>query len=84
MITLTLPETETPFKTFTNDQLGDVGTDVQTEPDADRGSIVIRIGLAGICSLQILAEDSATEACLRERLRAAYPILERLCEAIAA
>lgn len=37
------------------------------------GSIVIRIGMAGSYSMQILAESSTEEEVLRERLAAAWP-----------
>jgi hypothetical protein len=68
---LTLPETDIPIKSL-------------DEPASGGGAIVIRIDLEGIRSLQILAEDSATQERLRERLMAAYPILERLHEATTA
>lgn len=40
------------------------------------GSIVIRIGMAGSYSMQILAESSTEEEVFRERLAAARPALD--------
>lgn len=49
--------------------------------DLDRPpEIVIRIGLRGILSMQIIADGSSAEDALRERLMAAHPILEQLHE----
>lgn len=49
--------------------------------DLDRPhEIVIRMGLRGIRSMQIFADESATEERLRERLLAAHLILEQLHE----
>lgn len=42
--------------------------------------VVIRLGLRGILSMQILTDDSATEERLRARLLAAHPLLEQLHE----
>lgn len=57
------------------------------EPPGDEltdreGSIVFTLGLSGITSTQILAEDSEIEKRLRRYLLAVHPILERLHEAM--
>ena len=79
MLSTTLAETEYQIKAPEID-----GRDrpPDTEPAAREGSIMLTISLSGITFLQILADESATEERLRERLIAARPILEQLHEAI--
>lgn len=66
MVRAILPQVETDLN---SPELGDL----------DRSpEIILRIGLSGINSIQILADESATEERLRECLMAAHPILEQL------
>ena len=46
--------------------------------DPGHGSVVVRLDLTGIHSIEILADQSAMEACLLEHLQNARPALERL------
>lgn len=76
MMTAILPDLEIPIKTLTSDRLGDVSSEVETEPPS--GSIVIQIGLSGSYSVQILACQSDEEDILRKGLTAAGPLIEQL------
>ena len=78
MMTVILPDTDIPIKTLTSDRLGEISSDVESEPVDGAGAIVIRISLDGNCSVQILADSSTEEEALRDWLTAARPVLELL------
>jgi hypothetical protein len=65
MMTAILPDTDTPIKTL-------------DEPTDGGGAIVIRLGLDGIRTVEIIADQSDEDDRLRERLTAARPVLEML------
>lgn len=73
---LTLDQTAVPIKTLTNDRIGEVSADVETEPPS--GSIVIQIGLGGINSIWILATHSNESDRLSECLAVVRPLIDLL------
>lgn len=76
MVTAILPDVETAIKTLTRNRLGEISSDVESEPVDGAGAIVIRISLDGNCSVQILADASTEEKELRELFMVARPAIE--------
>ena len=86
---ITLPETDFQIKTLITERLQhplddltqhDSGPDVQALSAHNPGSIVLRFNVHGILGVEILADRSDEEDTLRERLKAARPVLELLQE----
>lgn len=76
MMTAILPDTAIPIKPLTSDG---VTSSPNWESQSVRGgSIVIRLGLEGIQTVQIIATQSDEDDQLRKRLTAARPVLELL------
>jgi hypothetical protein len=73
MMTAILPDTDLSIKT--PEPSNEFGHDVVAEPASGGGAIVIRMGLEGICSVQIIADQSDEEETL---LTAARPVFEFL------
>lgn len=69
-----LPDTETPSKMRKLDGLD--GPELHVEAAQEEGVLVIRLGLGGIHSVQILADESVTEEALLSLLRLVRPALE--------
>lgn len=75
----TLPETDVQLKT---PEIDGLDRPPEAEPTIHKGSIVIRMDLAGRFSTEISASESATEELLRKRLLTASPILKQLHKAV--
>src|ERR1041384_993083 len=93
MMTVTLPDIDIPCKALkreginrplVDEPLAEFGSDSETKTSRAQGSIVIRIGLSGSYSVQILADQSDEANQLLERLTAARPLLELLQKIFAA
>lgn len=82
MMTAILPDTDIPIKTLTRDRLGEISSDVESEPVDGAGAIVIRISLDRNCSVQILADSFTEEEELRGWLIAARPAIESMYKTI--
>lgn len=76
MVTAILPDVETPIKPLPSDRI-DSHPDWQSQSTRD-GSIVIRLGLDGIQTVQIIADGSTEEEELWKLLTAAHPVIEQL------
>lgn len=79
MVSATVPETASQLNTPKHARRIEPPEAELTDRE---GSIVFTLGLSGITSTQILAEDSEIEKRLRKCLQAVHPILERLHEAM--
>ena len=73
---LTLPEKKSQIKTL--EPLNELGPEGVAASTSDVGTIVIKISLGGISSIQIVTEESTVEEALCERLTAVRPILKLL------
>jgi hypothetical protein len=75
MVTAILPEPDLHLKT---PEIDGLARPPEAEPTSREVSLMIVMGLSGITSLQILADQSDEEDTLRQRLTAARPVLEML------
>jgi hypothetical protein len=76
MMAAILPDVETAIKTLPTDRI-ESHSDWQSQSTTG-GSIVIRLGLDGIRTVEIIANQSDEDIQLRQRLTAARPVLELL------
>jgi len=74
MVTTILPHTGEPSKTPTFDGLD--GPELPVEPAHHEGLVLIILGLSGFHSVQILADESATQEILLNLFQSVRPALE--------